>query len=164
MKILLVSFLFAPANVIGAVRVTKMAEFLTQQGHEVKRFNPNDALRRLLRKLKLHKNNVGSNVTAQGQRSFLAKLYSSFVCIPDNQWGWIRPAVKCGDKIIEDWRPDIILTSGGPFSAFIATRILSAKHKIPWVADYRDLWSLNHAYPYFQWREKSCLLGFTALG
>ncbi len=36
MKILMVSWFFPPANTIGAVRIGRMARFLSQQGHDVK--------------------------------------------------------------------------------------------------------------------------------
>ena len=36
MKILMVSWFFPPANTIGAVRMGRMARFLTQQGHDLK--------------------------------------------------------------------------------------------------------------------------------
>ena len=34
-RILIISYYFAPQNVIGAVRPTKLAKYLTRMGHEV---------------------------------------------------------------------------------------------------------------------------------
>jgi hypothetical protein len=36
MKVLIVSFAFPPSNVIGAVRVGKLARYLDQRGHDVR--------------------------------------------------------------------------------------------------------------------------------
>ncbi|MHA1571960.1 MAG: hypothetical protein ACTSWM_09070, partial [Alphaproteobacteria bacterium] len=36
MKLLLVSFFFPPYNAIGAVRISKLAKFLVDNGHEVR--------------------------------------------------------------------------------------------------------------------------------
>jgi hypothetical protein len=41
--------------------------------------------------------------------------------------------------------PTIVLSSSSPFSAHIAASIVSTKFELPWIADYRDLWALNHS-------------------
>jgi len=58
--------------------------------------------------------------------------------------GWYRPAVKKGLEIISKQKIDIIFSSCGPLvSHFVAAR-LHKQSGIPWVAEFRDLWSLNH--------------------
>ena len=42
MKILLVSYFFAPANTMGALRATRLANFLMQGGHEVRVLTADD--------------------------------------------------------------------------------------------------------------------------
>jgi glycosyltransferase involved in cell wall biosynthesis len=44
------------------------------------------------------------------------------------------------------------MASGGPFVSFRVAQYLAKFQRIPWVADYRDLWSANHYYPYYSWR------------
>jgi len=39
---------------------------------------------------------------------------------------------------------DLIIATGKPFILFRYAALLSKKHKTPWVADYRDSWTLNH--------------------
>lgn len=56
---------------------------------------------------------------------------------------WYRKAVKRGLELIQKDKIDVIFSSYGPSSShFVASRL----HKItgiPWVADFRDLWSEN---------------------
>lgn len=40
-------------------------------------------------------------------------------------------------------RPDVIIATGEPFLLFKYAHSLSAKHNIPWIADYRDGWTSN---------------------
>ena len=44
------------------------------------------------------------------------------------------------------WRPDVVVVSGPPFSTYLVARRLSRQWKVPWVADYRDLWTNSSYY------------------
>lgn len=50
------------------------------------------------------------------------------------------------DRYLSANKVDLILATGGPFHLFRYAALLSAKHRIPWFADFRDLWSYypNH--------------------
>lgn len=53
---------------------------------------------------------------------------------------------------------DLIIATGEPFILFNYAKKLSVKFNIPWIADYRDGWSLNYSQPkifrkYFQYFE-----------
>jgi hypothetical protein len=61
---------------------------------------------------------------------------------------WARRAFVAGAAATRDWRPDAIVASGPPFSSFISASRLSRRLKVPWVADYRDLWTNSTYYPY----------------
>jgi len=63
---------------------------------------------------------------------------------PDIAMWWQKKAIKAGLNHISNKRPDIIFSSCGPPSSHIVASKLSKLSKIPWVADYRDLWSWNH--------------------
>ena len=47
------------------------------------------------------------------------------------------------DKYLKDNKVDFILATGEPFVLFHYANKLSEKYNIPWIADYRDPWSLN---------------------
>lgn len=68
--------------------------------------------------------------------------------------GWLPFAVGKSAQIIKDWKPDIILASSGPVTSLIVASIVSKKHKVPWVADLRDLWVDNHYYSHPDWRKR----------
>lgn len=65
---------------------------------------------------------------------------------PDAMAPWIPGALKEGNKLLNVWLPDFILASGPPFSAFVVAHRLSERHGVPWVADYRDLWTESTYY------------------
>lgn len=46
-------------------------------------------------------------------------------------------------KYLKTSSTDFIVTTGEPFVLFKYASSLSKKHNIPWIADYRDLWSQN---------------------
>jgi hypothetical protein len=57
---------------------------------------------------------------------------------------WIHHVTRRSGKVIKQFAPDLVLSSSSPFAAHIAASEISLELGIPWVADYRDLWSLNH--------------------
>jgi hypothetical protein len=89
-----------------------------------------------------------------GKVRLISLIYRSFLHVPDEMAGWIPFAVQAGKKLLSSWKPDLIYCSGMPFSGFIISRRLSQIYQIPWVAEYRDLWSQNSSYDYLPWRRK----------
>ena len=69
---------------------------------------------------------------------------------PDYYKSWYSPALREAKNILQREKVDLIFSSSPPYtSAFIAMR-LKKEFSIPWVAEWRDLWSgnefLNLAY------------------
>lgn len=58
---------------------------------------------------------------------------------------WIPIAVNQAKKVIRKRHIDVVLSSSSPFSSHLIAREISEVYGIPWMADFRDLWSLNHA-------------------
>lgn len=79
---------------------------------------------------------------------FLYKHYLEIVNYPDEEKGWRPFAVKAGDEFLRSEDVDVIISSSSPVTTHIIAKELKIQHKIPWVADLRDLWTQNHAYPY----------------
>jgi len=76
----------------------------------------------------------------------LGMAYRQVACLPDPQIGWLRPAVREGLRLIEAFRPDVILTSSFPNTSHLVGAKLSRTTGVPWVAEFRDLWTDNHNF------------------
>lgn len=73
---------------------------------------------------------------------------------PDRAVSWIPHAVRAAMRVHSTAPFDAIVSSALPASVHLAASILARKLDLPWIADYRDLWSGN---PYAEeppWREK----------
>lgn len=55
---------------------------------------------------------------------------------------WYPYVMANMDMIIREVKPDVVISSYGPFTAYLIAYKIAKKYKIPWVADYRDLCSL----------------------
>jgi len=66
---------------------------------------------------------------------------------PDRLIGWVGAAAKLGTQVVRNSTPDLIYSSGPPWSNhLVAGKIVSATG-LPWVADFRDPWVGNAFRP-----------------
>jgi glycosyltransferase involved in cell wall biosynthesis len=189
MKILIVSFAFPPSNVIGAVRVGKLARYLDRHGHDV-RVLTTDLVEDRSLPLEISRERVfyteyrerqhwidrvvrlqrGRTVLpAEGRpenapprdgapprslRQTLRRHYFGLIHIPDMRADWVTTAIPAGRRLISEWKPDIIFASAPPNTGLIVASRLARTHKIPWLADFRDLWIDNPYYSEPGWRKR----------
>lgn len=71
---------------------------------------------------------------------------------PDAHAGWARAAEARALAMAQAQRFDLILSSAPPVSSHRLAARLSARLGVPWVADWRDLWTDNPAYAAPAWR------------
>lgn len=84
-------------------------------------------------------------------RDRILRLYASLQ-FPDDKNAWGRAAYRTALKCYRDNPYDLILSTSPPvISHFIAAK-LKRRLNIPWIADYRDLWSDNESYDMPKWR------------
>ncbi len=179
MRVLLISYYFPPYNTVGAVRPGKFAKYLLQNGHEVEVLCASDPPfpeGLLLEISQKHIHPVaGWSVNtpiywllgARGQASrsgfqaigvgrpwvrALGWLYKTLFHWPDAEIGWVGAAIARGLELMQDRQFDVIYVSAPPFSALRVGARLSAASGVPWVAEFRDLWTCNHAYDKPRWR------------
>jgi len=77
------------------------------------------------------------------------ECYREIFYIPDAYRGFYQPACERALHIIRQQSIDLIFTTSGPYTLLRLGHILSLRTRIPWVADFRDLWIENHwGYPY----------------
>jgi glycosyltransferase involved in cell wall biosynthesis len=56
-------------------------------------------------------------------------------------WGvWLVPALRECARAVAEERPDAVLTSGPPQFVHLLGLYLKRRHRLPWVADFRDPW------------------------
>lgn len=67
--------------------------------------------------------------------------------VQNTRWYGSAPALrKAADRWLCKNRAGGILATGSPFNLFAAAATLSGKHRIPWIADYRDDWTTNEVF------------------
>ena len=169
MKILIISYYFPPYPSIASLRAGKMAKYLEKFGHEIRVITvkndpssyPLDVeipLKNVIytKWFRLAPDNLQANVrgaVAASNRmyNFTRKCWrvlKSAVYFPDEFIGWLPYLSKAANELISTWKPDIIFVSGAPFSSFLAVSKVAKKFNIPWIADFRDLWTENPCYPF----------------
>ncbi|MET9298917.1 glycosyltransferase [Micromonospora aurantiaca] len=170
-RLLIVSYHFPPAETVGARRPAALAAYAARQGWDVRVLTavgtdqgaapvpvPEDRLIRIAPAPRLPRPGgsgrgsaaggpapVSSRLgrTRAGARRLLVRAGTELL-LPDPQLNWIRPPVREFDRFAAGWRPDVILVSGPPFSGFVVAATLARRFRVPWVADYRDLWSVGN--------------------
>ena len=189
MKILIVSFAFPPSNVIGAVRVGKLARYLDRRRHDVRVLTTDlvedrslpleiswervvytayrerrhwiDRVVRLLRsrtavpaEARPEDAPPRDGAPSRSLRQTFRRHYFGLIHIPDMRADWVRTAIPAGRRLISEWRPEIIFASAPPNTGLMVASRLARTHKIPWVADLRDLWVDNPYYSEPGWRKR----------
>lgn len=184
MRILLISYHFPPYNCIGAVRTGKMAKYLAIHGHQVRVLTAtNQPLPRSLSveiplewvtytrwwdlgvasTLARSYFGAGAGKESRGRRlrdrlrKGLRRAYHltyRALLFPDPRIGWYPFAVSAGNRLLQDWPCDVVYASSGPITSLLVARALAQRHRLPWVAELRDLWVDNpsHSMIYPRWR------------
>jgi len=109
-------------------------------------------IRYLLIKLNTAKNKAlghsssSGQETKEGKQGLLKRLIYDLICIPDECFGWIIPAIMKGRKIIMDEDISVIYATSPSISAHFIGSILKRKCGIPLVLDVCDGWVENPEY------------------
>ena len=174
MKVLIISYAYPPYNSIGAIRVGKMTRHLSDMGCDIRVITagnqpfiqslptPLDEKRiTYTRSFDLDlparffmglrgRSYVKSGFDGPTSSGIpvLKRIYRDLVYIPDSNVGWVPYAVHAAARLLRDWKPDVIYSSGPPFSSLIAASRVSRNAGVPWVAELRDLWSTGTYYPF----------------
>lgn len=100
----------------------------------------------------------------QGSKERLMKLYNiqslppfvkkmvflpaEIFVYPDLHIGWYEHAVEAGKRILESHQIDAIISSSKPNTCHLIAHTLAEIYNVPWIADFRDLWTQNHFLHY----------------
>ncbi len=82
-------------------------------------------------------------------------FFSKWFLFSDPQRRWRENAINEGIRSIKDHKINAILSTAPPYIAHLVGLELSARTGLPWIADYRDLWTGNNAIFFAtQWHRK----------
>ena len=65
---------------------------------------------------------------------------------PDVEKKWKEDALKAAEGLLGTERFDLVLSSSSPIITHVICDEIKRRHGIPWIAEYRDLWTLNYNY------------------
>ncbi len=168
-RVLLISPKFPPANTLGSKRALNLVRHLHKTGWEpvVLATRPDESeadysLMELIPKEIIISYNFTSNIISflkrrnreidntQGKtlknRKFCNWFSKGPYLTPFDQYIWHVPAaIRAGRRLINSFRPQVILVNADPWSGLIVGHWLARWANIPWIADLRDPWSI-HSY------------------
>ena len=78
---------------------------------------------------------------ASRRHSRLKRALSACTALPDREVSWFVPAVAGGWRAARRRPPDVIYSSGPPFTAHLVGAAVARLTGRPWVADFRDPWA-----------------------
>ncbi len=177
-KVLIVSYVFPPMSTAGAVRVGKLAKYLPEFGWQAViltaalpgrpdpqfevletprresvvmgvgkrlfRLDPEQTLMAQIAQVK-------KKLRIRSERSpvdLLLAAVGEVTAYPDPEKGWRPYALGAGHDLLCQGNIQAIISSSPPVTGHIIARELKERWSVPWLADFRDLWTQNYYYPY----------------
>jgi hypothetical protein len=83
----------------------------------------------------------GASLSGSSALDRAKDLVRRWLYLPDPQVGWYPFAVAAARRAVREQRVDAVFSSAYPMTAHIVARRLHRDTGLPWVADYRDLWT-----------------------
>lgn len=88
----------------------------------------------------------GSNSKNSNIINLVSPFFEEIYGYPDIAKAWYKNAVKEGTELLEKEDFNAILSSSPPHTSHLIARELKKRFQIPWIADFRDLWTQNPYY------------------
>lgn len=122
--------------------LTPAFRLATERPHDIRQAAENDTL---------------AKSSEAALRHAVAKLYYRYVFgfwYPDPGVGWIPDALRQAFRLHHESKFSVVFSSAWPASTHLAAAAFSRVHNVPWIADFRDLWT---GYPYGRGRARKLL-------
>ena len=174
MNLLIVCYHDPDSNLIGATRVRKFAENISASGCSVKVLSRagvrsyEDGVGSCEVLVPGHQVSAGQGTRAKTAprpsagprpardyvrathwwskvRPKLTWVFRHLIAVPDRELFSVRTLLT-HSRDLGAWSPELIVVSGPPFSSFVVAARIARQRGIPWVADYRDLWTVGQHY------------------
>lgn len=71
----------------------------------------------------------------------LRRAAQAACALPDRDASWILPAVSAARRLYRSDRPEVIFSTGPPYSAHVVASLLARLWNRRWVAEFRDPWA-----------------------
>lgn len=147
MKILIISRYFSPLQNSRALQITKLAQALSAHGNEVfvvTGTHSNDLVKN---------NNVDSSKflrvryffagSETGRLKNISRLLARIKLEMDQispVSTWIRNTTTEISNVVNEFVPDVVVTSSTPFESHFLGGVISSQFGIPWIASFSDPW------------------------
>jgi glycosyltransferase involved in cell wall biosynthesis len=80
------------------------------------------------------------------------RLVYDMLTMPDEHIGWYSPALDAARELMRKERFDVLYSTSPPETAHLIARSLKSEFGVPWIADLRDLWTLDHYRQRSKWK------------
>jgi hypothetical protein len=164
-SVVFVSYIFPPYNSIAAQRSVKLVGFFLQYFETVyvlKLADKDIPKKKIDRQYNnLYANNPRVKIIDVPLKSFgyedpqLAslpgKLISGFLtrALCSNGYFWLSPLRQTIEQLVKAYNISLLFVTGPPFLPFVVAKKIKEKFNIPYIIDYRDLWTTNPRTPAF---------------
>ncbi len=179
MNLLLIAYYFPPCTHVGAFRPASVAKYLARAGWDVTvlaatfpgSFEAGDGYRvvrvpafDVLAPMKSASSTTSSSaspadvaaVTIENglfpSRQAAGRLAKSILAFPDRHNGWLLRAAPVARRLVRQHRIEALLSTSSPQTSALLARRIAKEFDLPWVADFRDLWSQYQRYAYGRFR------------
>jgi glycosyltransferase involved in cell wall biosynthesis len=167
-RVLMICYYFPPLGGIGSIRALKFAQYLPAFGWDPTVIAPRNGAyyrdptlefdeKKVIRTASLEISRTGKQLVRSGGddirpaevgpvlepvRSFLRR----WVYRPDAQIGWYPFALRSVRRALQEGTYDAIFSSSFPVTAHLVARRVHREFGVPWVAEFRDLWTDLNRY------------------
>jgi glycosyltransferase involved in cell wall biosynthesis len=163
-RVLIVAYYFPPLGGAGALRVLGFARHLPEFGWEPVVLAPSNGAYfrdpslsfpgQTVRTRSLELSRAGKRALAAGGddvrpatvgplRTLSRQLARRWLYFPDAQIGWYPGAAAAGRRLAREATFDAVFSSSFPITAHLVARAVHRRAGIPWIAEFRDPWSVR---------------------
>lgn len=165
-NVLLITYYWPPSGGAGVHRWLRFSKYFDENNVNLTVYCPRDAMWPVIdenlngevsEKLSVVRNKIfepqkylsggstGVGFTEEKKASLLKQMIiwvRGNMFIPDSRVFWIKPSIKFLDRYLSE-HPEIttVISTGPPHSLHLIADGLKKKHKIQWIADFRDPWT-----------------------
>src|SRR5512140_2538291 len=158
-KVLLICYYFPPLGLAGVTRPLNLFKYLPQHGYDCDVLTVKPVAYRKYEP-ELLQGLDASRIHRAGSRDPQRLMYLLGIrevnpktierggslgesLFPDSKVGWVAPAVRLGKRLYRQNSYRAIISTSPPISSHLVGMKLAEQLGVPWVADFRDFWTLR---------------------